>query len=213
MLNFCANNYLGLSNHPTLIAAAKKALARNDLKRAQRALLPLLSRAKIRPIDRLGLIPLALALLVRPPGIHRGAVGLVPALLGVAALSWLAAEGAGDGLERTRSVTLLAAGALAARAAAGLDQAGRRALVRGTIAIALCAVGSDLAGLPAEVGGFAGNTGKTSRGEFGLHVPGLKKRMPGLKKRRPGLKENQRIQRRSKEIKGSQRKSKEFNRE
>ena len=110
----------------------------------------------------LGLIPLALALLVRPPGIHRGAVGLVPALLGVAALSWLAAEGAGDGLERTRSVTLLAAGALAALAAAGLDQAGRRALVRGTIAIALCAVGSDLAGLPAEVGGFAGNTGELS---------------------------------------------------
>ena len=30
----------------------------------------------------LGLIPLALAMLVRPPGIHRGAVGLVPALLG-----------------------------------------------------------------------------------------------------------------------------------
>jgi O-antigen ligase len=110
----------------------------------------------------LGLIPLALAMLVRPPGIHRGAVGLVPALLGVAALSWLAAEGAGDGLERTRSVTLLAAGALAALAAAGLDQAGRRALVRGTIAIALCAVGSDLAGLPAEVGGFAGNTGELS---------------------------------------------------
>jgi tetratricopeptide (TPR) repeat protein len=42
-------------------AAAKKALARNDLKRAQRALLPLLSRASIRPIDRLGLIPLAAA--------------------------------------------------------------------------------------------------------------------------------------------------------
>jgi tetratricopeptide (TPR) repeat protein len=42
-------------------AAAKKALDRNDVKRAQRALKPLLSRSDIRPIDRLGLIPLAAA--------------------------------------------------------------------------------------------------------------------------------------------------------
>ena len=26
VLNFCANNYLGLANHPALIAAAKKAM-------------------------------------------------------------------------------------------------------------------------------------------------------------------------------------------
>lgn len=42
-------------------ADAKRALARNDLKRAQRALKPMLNRKDIRPIDRVGLLPLIAA--------------------------------------------------------------------------------------------------------------------------------------------------------
>ncbi len=42
-------------------ADAKRALARNDIKRAQRALKPLLAREDIRPIDRVGLLPLMAA--------------------------------------------------------------------------------------------------------------------------------------------------------
>jgi len=42
-------------------ADAKRALDRNDLKRAQRALKPILNRKGIRPIDRVGLLPLIAA--------------------------------------------------------------------------------------------------------------------------------------------------------
>ena len=34
VLNFCANNYLGLSNHPALVAAAKEALDSHEIGRA-----------------------------------------------------------------------------------------------------------------------------------------------------------------------------------
>lgn len=109
-----------------------------------------------------GLVPLALLLLARPPASRPGAAALAPALLAVALLSWLASNGEGDGLERARALILLAGGALAAIAAAGLDEGGRRTLVRGAVVLALLASATDLAGLPGVAGGFAGNTGELS---------------------------------------------------
>jgi O-antigen ligase len=115
----------------------------------------------------LGLAPMALALVARPPAWNRSASALVAVLLALALVSGLTAA-SGDGFERDRALILSTCAALAALAAAALDESGRLALVRGCVAVALVAAATDLAGLPSTAGGFAQNTGELS----GALLPG-----------------------------------------